>query len=187
MRLVRPARALATTPRRWRSNSRQLDFGRSGDAGRRCFEFFSDDEFPAAISCCNSRGPSGLSSARTVGDGTVGGEARRVKLATELQRAQRGRTLYVLDEPTTGLHPSDVEKLMEQLGGLVEAGNTVLVVEPDMSVAAESDWVIDVARGPAARAARSSHRAVPQGGRGRLPEPHRVGISRNVSATTTRP
>ncbi|HEY7859791.1 MAG TPA: excinuclease ABC subunit UvrA, partial [Gemmatimonadaceae bacterium] len=76
-----------------------------------------------------------------------GGEAQRIKLATELQRAQRGNTLYVLDEPTTGLHPSDVEKLMTQLDGLVEAGNTVIVVEHDMRVVAGSDWVIDIGPG----------------------------------------
>jgi excinuclease ABC subunit A len=74
-------------------------------------------------------------------------EAQRVKLATELQRAQRGGALYVLDEPTTGLHPSDVDKLMTQLGGLVEAGNSVVVVEHDMSVAAASDWIIDIGPG----------------------------------------
>ncbi|GGF26162.1 excinuclease ABC subunit UvrA [Hymenobacter cavernae] len=76
-----------------------------------------------------------------------GGEAQRIKLATELQRAQRGNSLYVLDEPTTGLHPSDVEKLMAQLDGLVEAGNTVIVVEHDMRVVAGSDWVIDMGPG----------------------------------------
>ncbi|MGZ8457106.1 MAG: excinuclease ABC subunit UvrA, partial [Gemmatirosa sp.] len=76
-----------------------------------------------------------------------GGEAQRIKLATELQRVQRGSTLYVLDEPTTGLHPSDVEKLMAQLSGLVDAGNTVVVVEHDMRVAAGSDWIIDMGPG----------------------------------------
>jgi excinuclease ABC subunit A len=76
-----------------------------------------------------------------------GGEAQRIKLATELQRAQRGSALYVLDEPTTGLHPSDIEKLMLQLQGLVDAGNTVVVVEHDMAVVAESDWVIDMGPG----------------------------------------
>ena len=76
-----------------------------------------------------------------------GGEAQRIKLATELQRAQRGNTLYVLDEPTTGLHPSDVSMLMSQLNKLVDAGNTVIMVEHDMQVARNSDWVIDVGPG----------------------------------------
>jgi excinuclease ABC subunit A len=76
-----------------------------------------------------------------------GGEAQRIKLAAELQRIGRGNSLYILDEPTTGLHPSDVEKLVIQLNSLVEAGNTVIVVEHDMRVVAASDWVIDIGPG----------------------------------------
>ena len=76
-----------------------------------------------------------------------GGEAQRIKLATELQRAQRGDSLYVLDEPTTGLHPADIDRLLTQLDALVDAGNTVIVVEHNMRVIAASDRVMDVGPG----------------------------------------
>ncbi|MEI4274177.1 hypothetical protein TEK04_20830 [Klenkia sp. LSe6-5] len=76
-----------------------------------------------------------------------GGEAQRVKLANELQRARRGHTLYLLDEPTTGLHPADVEVLMAQLQRLVEAGNSVVLVEHDVDVVADADWVLDLGPG----------------------------------------
>lgn len=76
-----------------------------------------------------------------------GGEAQRIKLATELQRSQRGRNLYVLDEPTAGLHASDTDRLMVQLQRLVDAGNTVIIIEHDMRVVRQADWVIDMGPG----------------------------------------
>jgi excinuclease ABC subunit A len=73
-----------------------------------------------------------------------GGEAQRVKLATELQRRSTGRTIYVLDEPTTGLHFEDVNKLLGVLNRLVDSGNTVVVIEHNLDVIKSSDWVIDM-------------------------------------------
>jgi excinuclease ABC subunit A len=73
-----------------------------------------------------------------------GGEAQRVKLATELQRRSNGRSIYVLDEPTTGLHFEDVRKLLLVLNGLVEKGNTVLVIEHNLDVIKCADWIIDM-------------------------------------------
>lgn len=110
-------------------------------------EFFKD--LPAverALSTLNEVGLGYLTLGQPATD-LSGGEAQRIKLSSELQRIQKGNTLYLLDEPTTGLHPADVERLMAQLERLVEAGNTVIVVEHDLDVIASCDWVIDMGPG----------------------------------------
>jgi excinuclease ABC subunit A len=73
-----------------------------------------------------------------------GGEAQRVKLSSELQKRSTGRTVYVLDEPTTGLHFEDIRKLLLVLGRLVDAGNTVLVIEHNLDVIKTADWLVDM-------------------------------------------
>nr|WP_232531244.1 excinuclease ABC subunit UvrA [Microlunatus antarcticus] len=107
------------------------------------------NDIPAAVR--------GLTALRDVGLGYLrlgqpatelsGGEAQRIKLATELQRTRLAGTLYLLDEPTTGLHPADVERLLLLLQGLVDAGSTVVVVEHDAAVALAADWLVDLGPG----------------------------------------
>jgi excinuclease ABC subunit A len=73
-----------------------------------------------------------------------GGEAQRVKLATELSRKSTGKTIYILDEPTTGLHPADIKNLLNVLKKLVDKGNTVLVIEHNLDIIKNADWIIDL-------------------------------------------
>src|SRR6266536_2308551 len=116
-----------------------------------------------------------------------GGEAQRVKLAAELARPNTGKTVYILDEPTTGLHFDDIRKLLDVLNRLVDLGNTVIVVEHNLDVIKTADWIIDlgpeagenggcvvVAGTPEMVAANPSPSPLPQGERGAiLPSPLR--------------
>jgi excinuclease ABC subunit A len=114
-------------------------------------EFFADE--PAVLRPLQVLQDIGLGYLRLGQPATElsGGEAQRIKLATELQRTHRGDTLYVLDEPTTGLHAADADRLMAQLQRLVDEGNTVVVVEHEMRIVAQSDWVIDMGPGAGAQ------------------------------------
>ncbi len=111
------------------------------------FDFFTDE--PSILRSLGVLQEVGLGYLRLGQPATElsGGEAQRIKLATELQRIQMGSTLYVLDEPTTGLHPADVDRLIKQLNRLSDAGNTIILVEHDMQVIASCDWVIDMGPG----------------------------------------
>ena len=110
-------------------------------------EFLAD--VPAAVRSLTTLREVGLGYLRLGQPATElsGGEAQRIKLATELQRAHRGHALYLLDEPTAGLHPADIALLLRQLHRLVDAGNTVVLVEHDLDTIASADWVIDLGPG----------------------------------------
>ena len=123
-----------------------------------------------------------------------GGEAQRVKLATELQKRQTGRTVYVLDEPTTGLHFEDIRKLLVVLGRLVDQGNTVLVIEHNLDVIKTADWIIDM--GPeggnrgglvVAEGTPEEVSAHPHSHTGTFLKPLLEGRLRTKSSATTRP
>lgn len=113
----------------------------------RASEFFAeDDEVARHLDALLDVGLGYVSLGQSATD-LSGGEAQRVKLAKELRRGQRGDTLYLLDEPTSGLHPADSDRLMEHLQHLVDGGNTVIIVEHDMRVVAQTDWVVDLGPG----------------------------------------
>jgi excinuclease ABC subunit A len=124
-------------------------------------QFLAEDSGPAQILATLQRGGLGHLTLGQPATELSGGEAQRIKLATELQKQRRGHTLYVLDEPTTGLHPFDADRLMEHLRDLVDGDNTVLVAEHDMRLVARSDWVIDLGPGAGGRGGRIVAQGMP--------------------------
>ena len=142
---ARSATAPATTARRSRCTTRARPSPRSSTCRSRR---------PSTSSRRSRRSPGTCSTLVDVGLGYVrlgqpaptlsGGEAQRVKLAAELQKRSTGRTVYVLDEPTTGLHFEDIRKLLLVLGRLVDQGNTVLVIEHNLDVIKTADWIVDM-------------------------------------------
>ena len=124
--------------------------------------FFEDD--PAIARDLNVAADLGLAYLKLGQPATElsGGEAQRIKLVTELQKTQHSGTMYVLDEPTTGLHPADTDRLLRQLKNLAEAGSTVIVVEHDLQIIAQSDWVIEIGPGAGSHGGRLVAAGTPQ-------------------------
>ena len=148
-------RAALQPRRRWKSSTAAAPsptYWRCGvdDAA----EFFAN--FPAVARLLGSLQEVGLGYV-TLGQSSTtlsGGEAQRIKLATELGRVDTGKTLYILDEPTTGLHFDDIKKLLVVLGRLVDLGNSVLVIEHHLDVIKTADWIIDLGPGGGAAGGR---------------------------------
>ena len=115
-----------------------------------------------------------------------GGEAQRVKLAAELARPDTGKTLYILDEPTTGLHFDDVRKLLDVLHRLADLGNTVVVIEHNLDVIKTADWIIDLGPEAGQRRRRAGRRGPARGDRQESPQPHRDFSPRTVGGRSLR-
>jgi excinuclease ABC subunit A len=141
------------------------------------------DDIPAAVR--------GLTALRDVGLGYLrlgqpatelsGGEAQRIKLATELQRSRLAGTLYLLDEPTIGLHPADTDRLLRLLQDLVDAGSTVVIVEHDAAVALAADWLVDLGPGGGQAGGRVVDAGTPPDVLGRRLGPTGVHLARRLA------